>query len=127
MADIGIDALKTLTAEVFQPRVPPDYIYPDEHHDYLIDLIDTIYSKITRDTQTQDEATGGTPTPHDDEATHEFTVAYSTEPVPILVNKCDWSLYVKSCSIADNVVTVVIGIGGSGSADALEYDIHIQK
>jgi len=130
MANIGIPALKDKVAEIIQPRIPPDYIWPEEHEDLLIDLIDTLtaYSEAyepVRDMQTQAEAVDGTPSPSDDEAIHEFTVEYSEVPIPNLVNKCDWMLYIKNISIADNTVTVTIGIGGSGSSDELFYDIHI--
>ncbi|MCD4681129.1 MAG: hypothetical protein K8S00_12160 [Bacteroidales bacterium] len=128
MADIGIPALKVKLAEVIEPKTPPDYIWPVDHRDLLIDLIDTLIGQDPiKDTQTQDEAIGGTPTPSDEEAIHEFTVAYTELPTPNLVNKCDWGLHIKEYSIADNTVTVIIGVGSFGSADELVYDIIITK
>ena len=126
MADIGIVALKVKLAAVIEPKTPPDYIWPVDHEDLLIDLIDTLMGQDpVKDTQTQDEAIGGVPSPADDEAVHEFAVAYTGLPTPILINKCDWGLHIKDYSIADNVVTVTIGVGSFGSADEVVYDIII--
>ncbi len=126
MAILSIEDLKIKLGNVIEPKTPPEFIYPVDHEDLLIDLIDTLVGQDpVKDTQTQDQAIGGTPVPADDEAVHEFTVAYTNLPIPNLVNKCDLGLHIISYVIVDNTVTVTIGIGSFGSADDVVYDIII--
>lgn len=58
-----------------------------------------------------------------DEIDHLITAGYSTAPTVILINKCDWHVYIKAVT----TTTVTVGVGSFGSGSVLDYDLIVFK
>ena len=57
--------------------------------------------------------------------THTLGRTYAAIPNVILSNKKDWDIHIQSTAINSGVVTVVVGIGGSGTAVTYDYDFFV--
>lgn len=68
---------------------------------------------------------GGSPSSGDpaglDTVTHSFVGSYSSAPYVIIINKCDWHIYISSVSTSQ----VVVGVGAYGSGTTLDYDLLV--
>jgi hypothetical protein len=61
----------------------------------------------------------------DDYATHDIPGAYSSIPIILLTPMCDQPLWIENVGLSGEQLTIKVGIGGTGTALALKYDIVI--
>jgi len=77
--------------------------------------------------QTHADAIPSAPKPEDEEAVHTLERTYVEIPAVTVQRRCDWDLYIKTVTIDAGVVTVTVGIGSSGSADNIYYDLFVMR
>jgi len=53
--------------------------------------------------------------------THTFVRTYTTAPYVFVISKVDWLIYISSVSATQ----VVVGVGSSGGASTLDYDLIV--
>jgi len=84
-------------------------------------------AKAYQELQTRSDGTPSDGDPSDDEISHTLTRNYTDTPQVFLQRESDWDIYVKSITNNAGTVTVVIGIGASGSATTIDYSLYVLR